>query len=269
MRPRRHGFTLLELLLVVFILASLAAVTSSMVDDVHDQARFDDTRARLDQIRRAVVGPEAVMAPAAGYVADMGAPPTSLRDLLVNPNAPGGVYEVDLTTGVGSGWRGPYLRGSARAADGALELPDGWGNPDQGAHDPNFGWRFDRFGDDQTPGPPLGQGDVQVTSRGANGVLDYVADAALSVRVARADHHVDVGPWRVELTIDATAPLSPGEGLALRLWCPSPLGLATPAADDDIAPVVGERNDVTLTAGSNVVVLQFANGPRWISHGVR
>lgn len=258
--PSRRGFTLIELLLVVLILGMLAASTSVMVDGAHDQARYDDTRKRLDQIRRAIVGPEDLTAPLAGYVADMGAPPTSLRDLLVNPNGATGWYTVDAATGVGAGWRGPYLRALPRRLDGALEFPDGWGTPDQVDNDPNFGWRFDRAGED----------DLRITSRGADGVIDYVADASTGLPIARLDHHVDIGSWHVEVTINFTG--TPGsEGLALRAWEPSPAGLATATPDDDLEAVVGDRNLVALAA-QTVVVLEFATAAplsRWVSQGVR
>lgn len=269
MRSDRRGFTLIELLLVVFILAMLAASTSALVDGAHDQARHDDTRSRLTQLRRAVLGPEDLTAPVAGYVADMGALPSSVRDLLSNPNGADGPYAVDATTGVGCGWRGPYLRALPRSGDGALEFPDGWGNADQFVGDPNFGWRFDRFGDDRTPGATLGADDIQVTSRGSDGVLDYAADASVSQRLERLDHHVDLGGWQVELTIDYSgAALT--EDLALRVWEPSPTGLTTPATGDELSTVDGDRHaGVPLVTGTNVVVLQFAAAAAWVSQGVR
>ena len=47
------GFTLLELMLVVFILSALALTASAFVDNHDDQFRFEDTRRRVPSIDRA------------------------------------------------------------------------------------------------------------------------------------------------------------------------------------------------------------------------
>lgn len=279
MRSDRRGFTLIELLLVVFILALLAASTSSIVDDAHDQARYDETRNRLDQIRTAIVGPDDLTAPVAGYVADMGAPPTSLRDLLLNPNAPGGLYVVDPNTGVGAGWRGPYLRAAPRSADGALEYPDGFGNPDQVVNDANFGWRLDRSGDDLHPTRTLGALDVSVTSRGADGVLDYVADAPTSLLVEQADHHVDIAQWMFVVPVrlaPANEAVAEDFLLSARLVVPNGAGglmetIATSSVTVrfDPAGTPEEQNtdrDVTFQFGPAAT---FAPATSVIPHGVR
>lgn len=85
--PRQAGFTLLELLLVVAILSSLALAATTFVDNADDQQRFDATRSRLENIRQAVVGysnlsagGEAVIG---GFVADMGRLPRNLNELFI------------------------------------------------------------------------------------------------------------------------------------------------------------------------------------------
>lgn len=264
---RRHGMTLVELLLVVFILAALAASASSMVEGAHDQARYDDTRTRISLIRRAIVGPDDPIIPTSGFVADMGRDPVSISELLENPNDPAGLYSVDALTGVGSGWRGPYLRASPRFTNGAIEFPDGWGTPDQFANDPNFGWRFDTQADNQKLTDPLGERDVRVTSRGADGVLDYVKDASTSIEVTRPEHHVNVGPWRVEVQLHPTGALPPNHGLALRVWVPNGSG--------GVVPIVGDKNDVTLTPGVDPPPFEIhfdtegVDDERWVPHGIR
>lgn len=113
--------TLIELLLVVFILAAVAASAATLTDDVDVQARYDLTASRREQVRRAILGE----APAvSGFVADMGRLPTGLDELL----QPGTLetWEFDPTYGAGAGWRGPYL--SAQFKDGRPVFRDGWGN---------------------------------------------------------------------------------------------------------------------------------------------
>ncbi len=85
---RQAGFTLLELLLVVAILSSLALAATTFVDNADDQRRFEETRNRLANIRRAIIGypnlsagGEAVIG---GFVADMGRLPRNLNELFVS-----------------------------------------------------------------------------------------------------------------------------------------------------------------------------------------
>lgn len=83
-RTRNRGFTLLEMLLVVTILGSLALLASAFVDNQDDQLRFEETRQRLAQLRRATLGDEnaAVSGIVARFVAENGVLPTTLNDLL-------------------------------------------------------------------------------------------------------------------------------------------------------------------------------------------
>lgn len=145
--PNRHvaGFTLVELLLILFILGSLALLTTAIVDGVDEQARYDDTKQRLGLIKRATVGdptrtvngePEI-----SGFVADMGRLPACLRELLdgkcadADPDPAGWV--LDAQSGIWAGWRGPYLE-TLPGRDG-LSFPDGWRTAGDA---PNYGWIF-------------------------------------------------------------------------------------------------------------------------------
>ena len=84
--PPETGFTLLELLLVVTILSSLALATVSFVENEDNQLRFEDTRARLERIRSAVLGPEYPDGRTlSGYAVDNGKLPESIKDLLERP----------------------------------------------------------------------------------------------------------------------------------------------------------------------------------------
>lgn len=81
-----EGFTLLELLLVIMILSAVAWMSMSYVDNNSNQVRFEDTRNRLEIIKRAIIGdisrtingqPEI-----RGYVADLGNLPPSIQALI-------------------------------------------------------------------------------------------------------------------------------------------------------------------------------------------
>ena len=52
----RLGFTLLELLLVVFILSLIALSAVAIADRADEQLRYDDTNQHLQLIRRATIG---------------------------------------------------------------------------------------------------------------------------------------------------------------------------------------------------------------------
>ncbi|MBX3465268.1 MAG: type II secretion system protein [Planctomycetes bacterium] len=129
MRRAQNAFTLLELLLVVFILAALAATTSSMVESAHEQARYDVTAQRLDEIRDAVAG---ARGGAAGFASDCGRLPRSIGELLERPADVHAWRPDPAASGLAYGWRGPYLR-----ATGPGEFFDGWGSRGE-----NFGWQF-------------------------------------------------------------------------------------------------------------------------------
>jgi len=139
---RRHseaGFTLLELLLVVAILSSLALAATTFVDNADNQERFEVTRSRLEQIRFAVVGDSRRtangQAELSGFVADMGRLPNNLEELLSRPNDcdpdMNGIqtcaWSFGETGGIWRGWRGPYLD-TLTGRDGSRKFLDGWGN---------------------------------------------------------------------------------------------------------------------------------------------
>lgn len=293
MRSPRHGFTLIELLLVVFILAMLAASTSALVDGAHEQARFDDTRNRLEQIRRAVIGPDDLTLPTAGFIADMGRPPSSLQELLQNPDPsnPALLFKTDAATGVGTGWRGPYLR-TLVAQSGRLEFPDGWGNPDLVQDDPNFGWIFDTFDPSGDPHPELGtqlplteQGDLRVTCRGLDGSVS-AEDAVHSILIRRSDYEVDLGAWRIVVDIYITNPdpnpatddPSISSELVIRIWRPDGIGGLTSDRDADNVTTIStpvsitfdpDDPDTSISARQRSLTFEFPPTAGSVEQGIR
>lgn len=159
-----RGLTLLEMLLVVAILSAVAWTSLAVVGNNSDQVRFDDTRNRLQAIRRAIIGdtsrtlnggPEVT-----GYVADMGNLPAKLQALVSRQYCEGQpevaasadctsvwveqpAYGYNSTYGLWAGWNGPYLR--ATELTGYPRVLDGWGNDNSTSND--FGWSYEIYSD--------------------------------------------------------------------------------------------------------------------------
>lgn len=158
---KQSGFTLLELLLVVFLLGVLAMTSFAVVQDGDDQQRFDATKTYYQLIKKAIIGDPTLTlngeTDVSGFVADIGRLPNCLREL-VEISGCDGVVGLNTNTGlnddlpawaqdsesqVWSGWRGPYLQGIPESGFG-LAFRDGWKNQG-GATNPdlsNYGWLF-------------------------------------------------------------------------------------------------------------------------------
>ncbi|MGE3165120.1 MAG: prepilin-type N-terminal cleavage/methylation domain-containing protein [Planctomycetota bacterium] len=136
---RRSGFTLIELITALLILAVLAALVVPQLPAVFESAERDATLSSLDTIRQAIVGHRGAALPT-GYLADVRRHPVTLRDLYI---APSQVPLFDPLTAIG--WRGPYLTTATASytltADDVMNgfttdygsigdpaLPDAWGH---------------------------------------------------------------------------------------------------------------------------------------------
>lgn len=102
-----RGATLFELLAVVVVLATLAAMILARTGDPSETAREAATESTLVACRDAIVGRAgpASRGGAPHYLADVCAPPRVLADLF---RLPADVATFDPARG--SGWRGPYVR---------------------------------------------------------------------------------------------------------------------------------------------------------------
>lgn len=195
---RSRGFTLLEMLLVLFLIGLMASAGLMLTENVEDQARYDETKRRMELVRRAIVGDTARSingsAEIGGFAADMGRLPDCLAELLApfdcaDPANPLPLWSEDANSGLAAGWRGPYVQ-ALPDFDGARRLPDAYGNDDGG---PNFGWGF--LND---------AGAIRLQSSGLNGIFDgasgddYPAGATLDLVPALVnvfDYRVDFRHW--------------------------------------------------------------------------
>lgn len=135
------GFTLLELLVVLVILATVTALAVRSVDGVVDQQNYEASRRGLEHIEVAVLGsPDERAADGSriisGFVADMGRLPETMNvggvltlgELWDRDGLP--IYDIvsnaiDTEVKIPAGWRGPYINLPLGSRN---QLLDGWGN---------------------------------------------------------------------------------------------------------------------------------------------
>ncbi|MFO7650580.1 MAG: prepilin-type N-terminal cleavage/methylation domain-containing protein [bacterium] len=115
---RNHGFTLMELLVVLLIIGVLSTVALRTIDATRDRSLFDQTAREMHEIVRAVTGnPDLVYDGRRtdfGFYGDLGRMPAELRELVTNVTAD-------------PRWNGPYLRRNF-VGDSLGYLRDGWGS---------------------------------------------------------------------------------------------------------------------------------------------
>ncbi len=159
-----RGFTLLELVLVLFLVGLLATAGLLFTQNIEDQAQFDDTQRRLELIRKAIIqsGERTVNGrpELSGFVIDNGRLPYCLTELTGpefaftdSASAPTTHYQspCDLSNGLLTirkplitdaglryGWWGPYIQVNPES-NGDRPFRDGYSNDDGGV---NFGWNW-------------------------------------------------------------------------------------------------------------------------------
>jgi len=114
---QNRGYTLIEMVIVVIIIAILATVAMQSLGKVIDNSRFDEARIEMERLATAIAGnPDLLSAGTRtdyGYIGDVGSLPTTWADLAINPG---------LAT-----WKGPYILDEfASGGDFAI---DPWGIP--------------------------------------------------------------------------------------------------------------------------------------------
>jgi uncharacterized delta-60 repeat protein/prepilin-type N-terminal cleavage/methylation domain-containing protein len=128
----QSGFSLIELVMVIVIIAVVATYVAVDLNDKPDSLRFEQTRAKLEAIRSAIVGDDSISAEGQrlhfGYFGDMGKIPATLTDLTTIGAQSAWAYSASL--GFGVGWRGPYVSQGARISGSLDSLSinrDEWG----------------------------------------------------------------------------------------------------------------------------------------------
>lgn len=174
------GFTLLELVLVLFLVGLLASAGLLFTENQQDQAYFDETQRRIDIIRKAIIqsGERTVngQPELAGFVVDNGRLPYCLAELtgpeFAFTDSTSAYYQSPCSSntalvllkpnqssanGIHSGWRGPYIQvqtGDGRPSpwtalsdDFNRPFLDGYSNDDNSL---NYGWSW-TLAESQTP----------------------------------------------------------------------------------------------------------------------
>jgi general secretion pathway protein G len=127
-RARASGFTLIEVLIVVSVLAILAAAVTPMVMQQLLDARIQSAREQVRAVHEAIWGRDDPQRQSFGFVGDIGHLPSMLLELAQPGTIP--LYHTDTVRNVGMGWNGPYVR----FGNSPLEfVNDPWGRPLVGA----------------------------------------------------------------------------------------------------------------------------------------
>ncbi|MDP3650409.1 MAG: prepilin-type N-terminal cleavage/methylation domain-containing protein [Rhodoferax sp.] len=213
-RSSTDGFTLIELLVVVAVMSAVSLMAFGLSTEDRAQIRHDDTRLRLQSLRRAITGQLGPATPdtIGGFIADNGDLPSDLATLL----QPGsllaqGVQQPlfdpvpDTATCASNGGETPLSDNAALLVKGHRgdylgsltfnsHFRDGWGNEDgnSAADALNFGWAVVLKSADP---------NLTITSLGADNALggeDFAADRSLNINAA--DWLVPLQGWNVRVT---------------------------------------------------------------------
>ena len=100
-KKQQQGFTLIEILMVVALIAIVSAIALPNFIDFRDDAKKAVTQDRMSSLRGAITGDTAPNK--IGYLSHMGSPPPTLSDLVTKGTQPN--YDPINKTG----WNGPYV----------------------------------------------------------------------------------------------------------------------------------------------------------------
>jgi type II secretory pathway pseudopilin PulG len=119
--PQHRGFSLIELVVILGVLALLAAVVAPGVIQRVGATRIDATREETRVLYEAMVGPGTGGTNFA-FLGDIGRLPNNLQELVQRGALPN--YTTATARNVGMGWRGPYVNAGTSPTD---YLADGFG----------------------------------------------------------------------------------------------------------------------------------------------
>lgn len=122
-----RGFTLLEILMYLTLVAVLSTVAITYVGKSFSDEAFEATKQEMQAIRNALIGDATIVARGIrqdfGYHGDVGSLPSNLNGLISKPAAVSS-YSTDTTRRFSSGWNGPYLKAENSGED---FTNDAWG----------------------------------------------------------------------------------------------------------------------------------------------
>ena len=262
MRTRRQaGLTLLELVVVLAILATLGTVMVTQTASLTEEARYEQTTRMLEALRDAVLGREMLAGddPTAvppGFVADVGrlplaGPGLDLSELWdrESTGVPPTAFAVQTVGGdsdlrMACGWRGPYVRRRI----GTSDVRDGWGRDFDLLDD--AGVAVDAATDSI--------GAVSFAGSGTGDVFDVVLDDALFVDTT-AGVDLTTGDVSVPFSFNVTA----GQYAVVRLYGPSD-GQAAVLGQVEILGTSGVQSE-TVSFSSIAVGPKLLRAYQWAS----
>lgn len=196
------GFTLIELVLAILVISALGTLTYSSLSDQLNATRYEETRAKMDAIRTAILGDPSAEEQGHrtrfGYIGDMGTPPVTLDSLITRGSQP--VFSFSATYGFGSGWRGPYILGTATTN----LSKDAWGT--SFTYSTNGSLTITSLGADKTAGGFLYNQDITIQipkSHYLTSVQGFVHDQALRIGTVPVEIRYPVNgsqSWAVSTT---------------------------------------------------------------------
>lgn len=161
---RNSGFTVIEILMVIALIAILSIASVEFFSESANEAKFQETVSRINQLRNAILGNADVkdgsVRTSFGYLGDLGSVPSSgfgLQALVSNPGV--SAWQMIPEVRLGMGWNGPYASNGNPSVDLTV---DAWGSPllyDPGSSPPTL----TSYGADQAPGGAALNQDITVT----------------------------------------------------------------------------------------------------------
>ncbi len=255
---RQMGLTLIEMVVVLIILATVGTAVITQTAGLTDQARFDSTALSLESLRDGIVGRSTLpgedpTAVPPGFVADVGRLPEAGTDLdlaeLWDREAtatPPATFALQPLTGLDDdlelacGWRGPYIRWPI----GSDEIRDGWSQP------------FDLFHRDGTTVDQASDviGAISSAGSGVGDTFDVTLDDVVFVDDGEG---IDLTTGVLSLQVQFELPASPTQGqyVVVRVYGPDNGTAAVVAQSQAHQGTLGATQTITVDFTPDAVAI--------------